>query len=171
MLVAVSLSGCAGSQDEAATHAAVGLLDAAAQRDGVAACGFLATPTRDELEQSSGTPCEQAVLEEDLGAGDGAGDDHSETRECNDTGSDQRRQQGADCAAHGPAQLAALFHLPAKLGVDVAILGEIAPARFIRHQHVDVPGTVASSRDDPVGALEALAVVEHAGDHARIAPC
>ena len=78
MLAAVSLSGCAGSQDEAATHAAVGLLDAAAQRDGVAACGFLATPTRAELEQSSGTPCEEAVLEEDLGAGDGVGPAHVE---------------------------------------------------------------------------------------------
>jgi hypothetical protein len=61
-------SGCAGSQDDAATRAALRLLDAAAAGDGAAAC---AAPTRDELEQSSGKPCEEAVLEEEL---DGASD-------------------------------------------------------------------------------------------------
>ena len=64
-------SGCAGSQDDAATTAALRLLDAAAAGDGVAACAALAAPTRDELEQSSGKPCEEAVLEEELG-GDGS---------------------------------------------------------------------------------------------------
>jgi hypothetical protein len=65
-------SGCAGSQDDAATTAALRLLDAAAAGDGVAACAALAAPTRDELEQSSGKPCEEAVLEEDLGGASAA---------------------------------------------------------------------------------------------------
>ena len=67
----LALASCAGSQDDAATTAALLLLDAAAGRDGAAACAALAGPTRDELEQSSGKPCEEAVLEEGLGDGEG----------------------------------------------------------------------------------------------------
>jgi hypothetical protein len=67
-----ALAGCSGTQDDAATTVARRLLDAAAASDGAAACAALAAPTRDELEQSSGKPCEEAVLEEDLGGGDGA---------------------------------------------------------------------------------------------------
>jgi hypothetical protein len=66
-----ALSGCGGTQDDAATTVARRLLDAAAAGDGAGACAALAAPTRDELEQSSGKPCEEAVLEEDLGGGDG----------------------------------------------------------------------------------------------------
>ena len=66
-----ALSGCGGTQDDAATTVARRLLDAAAASDGAGACAALAAPTRDELEQSSGKPCEEAVLEEDLGGGDG----------------------------------------------------------------------------------------------------
>lgn len=66
-----ALTGCGGTQDDAATTVARRLLDAAAASDGAAACAALAAPTRDELEQSSGKPCEEAVLEEDLGGGDG----------------------------------------------------------------------------------------------------
>jgi hypothetical protein len=70
-VLAATLTGCGGTQDEAAARVAVQLLDAAADSDGAAACGVLADPTKDELEQSSGTACEKAVLEEDLGDGDG----------------------------------------------------------------------------------------------------
>jgi hypothetical protein len=66
-----ALAGCGGTQDDAATAAARELLDAAAGSDGSAACAALTAPTRDELEQSSGKPCEEAVLEEELGSGDG----------------------------------------------------------------------------------------------------
>jgi hypothetical protein len=67
----MGLAGCAGSQDDAATTAALRLLDAAAGRDGAAACAALAAPARDELEQSSGKPCAEAILEEELGDGEG----------------------------------------------------------------------------------------------------
>ena len=66
------LSGCAGTQDEPAGSAARGLLAATHDGDGAAACDLLAPAARSELEQSSGKPCETAILEEDLG--DGSGD-------------------------------------------------------------------------------------------------
>ncbi|MFC7726559.1 hypothetical protein ACFQW6_15725 [Nocardioides sp. GCM10028917] len=70
VVACAALAGCGGTQDDAATTAARRLLDAAAAGDGPGACAALAAPTRDELEQSSGKPCEEAVLEEELG-GDG----------------------------------------------------------------------------------------------------
>ena len=70
VVACAALAGCGGTQDDAATTAARRLLDAAAAGDGPGACAALAAPTRDELEQSSGKPCEKAVLEEELG-GDG----------------------------------------------------------------------------------------------------
>jgi hypothetical protein len=65
------LGGCAGAQDDAAGSAAERLLTSAGQGDGAAACDLLAPATRSELEKASGKPCEEAVLDEDLGAGDG----------------------------------------------------------------------------------------------------
>ena len=62
------LAGCGGTQDDAAVSAAAALLSAVERGDGGAACDLLAPPVRSELEQSTGKPCEQAVLEEDLGA-------------------------------------------------------------------------------------------------------
>jgi hypothetical protein len=69
---ALLASGCAGSQDDAATAAAQDLLGAVRDGDGAAACRVLAPAAADELEKSSGEPCERAILEEDLG--DGSGD-------------------------------------------------------------------------------------------------
>jgi len=63
--------GCAGSQDDAATSAAHDLLSAVRDGDGASACRVLAPATADELETTSGKPCERAVLEEDLGPGTG----------------------------------------------------------------------------------------------------
>ena len=71
VVACAALAACGGTQDDAATTAARRLLDAAAASDGAGACAALAPPTRDELEQSSGKPCEEAVLEEELGGGDG----------------------------------------------------------------------------------------------------
>jgi hypothetical protein len=69
--VALLLAGCAGSQDAAAGSAARELLDAVRDGDGAGACGVLAAPTREELEQTSGKACPDAVLEEDLAGGTG----------------------------------------------------------------------------------------------------
>ena len=65
------LAGCAGTQDGPAASAARALLEAAHDGNGSAACDLLAPAARSELEQTSGKPCAEAVLEEDLG--DGAG--------------------------------------------------------------------------------------------------
>ncbi len=65
------LAGCAGAQDEPAVSSARGLLDAASGGDGAAACELLAPAARSELEQQAGAPCEEAVLDEDLGDGSG----------------------------------------------------------------------------------------------------
>ena len=68
----VLLAGCAGTQDSATGSVAEQLVEAVRDGDGAAACDLLAPPTRSELESSSGSPCEEAILEEDLG--DGSGD-------------------------------------------------------------------------------------------------
>ncbi|WP_086785134.1 hypothetical protein [Streptomyces caniscabiei] len=72
-------AGC-GSVEErrtAARDAAVDFERALGAEDGVAVCAVLAPGVRDEVEQSSGAPCEEAVLEEDVpfvaAAGDAVG--------------------------------------------------------------------------------------------------
>jgi hypothetical protein len=64
-----TLSSCGGAQDAAAGSAAERLLAAVEQRDGDTACSLLAPAARSELEQTSGLPCEEAVLDEELGSG------------------------------------------------------------------------------------------------------
>ncbi|MDT0569401.1 hypothetical protein RM704_18300 [Streptomyces sp. DSM 3412] len=61
-------TGC-GSVEQRRTgarDAAVDFERALGAQDGVAVCAVLAPGVRDEVEQSSGTPCEEAVLEEDV---------------------------------------------------------------------------------------------------------
>lgn len=65
------LTGCAGTQNEPAAAAARDLWAAAREGNGAAACELLAPAARTELETTSGRPCAEAVLEEDLGAGTG----------------------------------------------------------------------------------------------------
>lgn len=65
---AAVLSGCSGSQDRAAATAAEEFYAAVGSGDGSAACELLAPRAREELEQSSGMPCDRAVLEEGLPA-------------------------------------------------------------------------------------------------------
>ena len=48
------------------------MLDAASGGDGETACSLLAPAVRTELEDSSGQPCERAVLDEHLASGSGA---------------------------------------------------------------------------------------------------
>jgi hypothetical protein len=69
--LACSATACSGSQDEAVAAVATGLLTAVGEGDGARACDLLAPATRTELEDTSGTSCERAVLEEDLAAGSG----------------------------------------------------------------------------------------------------
>jgi len=64
------VAGC-GSVDargDAASAAALRMLQAVQSKDGAAACALLAPDTAAELEQSADKPCPDAILEEDLPA-------------------------------------------------------------------------------------------------------
>jgi hypothetical protein len=65
--VALALTSCAGTQDAEAASVAQDLLAAVDERDGERACALLAPAARSELEDTSGKPCDEAVLEEDVG--------------------------------------------------------------------------------------------------------
>src|SRR3954447_8772082 len=60
------LTGCGGAQDDPARAAAERFYSALDADDGARACRTLAPRTRDEVEQSAGKPCAEALLEEDL---------------------------------------------------------------------------------------------------------
>jgi hypothetical protein len=66
----MALTGCAsvGERADAAATTAVRLLTAVQDDDGATACAVLAPDTRSELEQSAGTGCAEAILDEDLPA-------------------------------------------------------------------------------------------------------
>jgi len=66
LAASAALAGCGGAQDTAAAAAATRLLEAVGRDDGAAACALLAPAVRTELEDTSGAPCEQAILEEQL---------------------------------------------------------------------------------------------------------
>jgi hypothetical protein len=61
-------TGCAGvgDREDAAGSVAVRMLTAVASDDGPAACATLAPETLAELEQSAGTACAEAILDQDL---------------------------------------------------------------------------------------------------------
>jgi hypothetical protein len=62
----VLLAGCGSAQEDAALRSADAFYSAVAARDGASMCDLLTRVTRSELEQSSGQPCDQAVLEENI---------------------------------------------------------------------------------------------------------
>jgi hypothetical protein len=62
------LGSCAAGDDEAVSAVAEQLLLSAGQQQGAEACSLLAPAAVEELEDSSGQPCDEAILEEDLGA-------------------------------------------------------------------------------------------------------
>lgn len=62
--VAVLVSACGSPADHAAERSSSDLRDAIASQDGAAACALLSPSTVDELEQSAGRPCPEAILEE-----------------------------------------------------------------------------------------------------------
>ena len=64
------VSGCSGAPDREVESVTEEFYAAVGSGDGSAACALLAPRARAELEQSSGQPCETAVLEE-AGAVDG----------------------------------------------------------------------------------------------------
>jgi hypothetical protein len=67
-MVLLVLTGCTsvGDREDAAGSVAVRMVTAVAAGDGAAACATLAPETLAELEQSAGTACPDAILDEDL---------------------------------------------------------------------------------------------------------
>jgi hypothetical protein len=65
-----ALTGCAGNgpRRDAVSGTAVRLLTAARDGDGAGACEILAPDTAAELEQSTGTSCAAAIVDQDLPA-------------------------------------------------------------------------------------------------------
>lgn len=66
--LAATLGGCSslGNDTSGAARAAQAFHAAAAGGDGAAACSRLSTRVADELEQSAGAPCAEAVLKADV---------------------------------------------------------------------------------------------------------
>jgi hypothetical protein len=59
-----TLSSCGGTQDDDVNDVATAFVSALEAEDGAKACSVLARSTRSELEQSSGDPCDVAILDE-----------------------------------------------------------------------------------------------------------
>lgn len=66
LLCGLLLGGCVSHQDEGVAAVAARFYQAIASKDGAAACALMEAATRSELEQSSGQPCETAVLGEGI---------------------------------------------------------------------------------------------------------
>jgi hypothetical protein len=66
IMATIALAGCSSSADGDAQQAADEFYAAVEARDGAAACALLSPTTREELEQSAGSPCDKALLEEKL---------------------------------------------------------------------------------------------------------
>ena len=64
----LAVAGCAsvGDREAAVADAAVGFLTAVQHKDGAAACAALLPSTVSALEDSAGSPCPQAIVQEDL---------------------------------------------------------------------------------------------------------
>lgn len=70
MLASVALlTGCGQAEASSAENAAEEFMQAVESGAGVTACGLLSPATRNELKQSSGGPCAQALLAEDIQGG------------------------------------------------------------------------------------------------------
>lgn len=65
-VVLVVCAGCGASEDAGPRGAATTFERALENGDGARACDLLAPETRSELEQSAGSSCAEAILEEDL---------------------------------------------------------------------------------------------------------
>jgi hypothetical protein len=69
LLMAWGLASCSSPEADAATSAAERLVAAVSRGNGSGACGLLAPAARTDLEDSTGTPCEEAILREPVGTG------------------------------------------------------------------------------------------------------
>jgi hypothetical protein len=58
--------GCGGARNDEVEGAAREFYDALATRDGARACQLLAPPTRQDVEQSAGKPCDQAIVDDEI---------------------------------------------------------------------------------------------------------
>ena len=65
LVLLIVLSACGSPAEQPAGDAASAFREAIAGGDGRAACAVLAPRTVEELEQSAGKPCAQAILEEE----------------------------------------------------------------------------------------------------------
>jgi hypothetical protein len=72
VLVALVLAGCGTGHEDAVRAVGEEYAAAVASRDWSAACDLLAPTTRQELEQSAGKPCAEALPEEDPPVVEGA---------------------------------------------------------------------------------------------------
>ena len=61
---ATALTSCGATQDDDVADVAAVFASALADGDGARACSVLARSTRSELEQSTGDPCDKAILDE-----------------------------------------------------------------------------------------------------------
>jgi hypothetical protein len=61
---ATTLTSCSGTQDDDVVDVATVFASALAAGDGARACSVLARSTKIELEQSTGDPCDEAILDE-----------------------------------------------------------------------------------------------------------
>lgn len=64
VLLALGLTACGDDRDRPVEDVATSFYAALARGDGKAACRLLAPATRDELQQSAGKTCTEAILEE-----------------------------------------------------------------------------------------------------------
>ncbi|THJ03069.1 hypothetical protein E7Z54_09885 [Nocardioides sp.] len=60
------MAACGGDRDGTAEDVATSFYAAIAGADGAAACHLLAPATRDELQQTTGKTCAEAILEEEV---------------------------------------------------------------------------------------------------------
>jgi hypothetical protein len=65
-------SACGGASDDDVASVARAFYTAIGSQDGAAACRLLAPPTRSEVESSSGQPCAEAIVDENLQPSAGA---------------------------------------------------------------------------------------------------
>jgi hypothetical protein len=68
LVLLLGLAGCAdsGPRRDAAADTALRLLTAVHDKDGASACATLAPDTASQVEQSAGSSCPEAILDEDL---------------------------------------------------------------------------------------------------------
>jgi hypothetical protein len=65
-MVLPTTSACSSASDDEVADVARAFYGAIGAQDGATACRLLAAPTRSEVEKSSGKPCAEGILDEDV---------------------------------------------------------------------------------------------------------